>query len=72
MGCMIDGGAISQPIRQPVAANASSHSKSVGIVQRMGMAFLLPAEPTVTVRSHIPGKLAIRMCSFPSNTRQSY
>ena len=33
---------------------------------------LLPAEPTVTVRSHIPGRVAMRTCSFPSKTSASY
>lgn len=41
VGCMIEGGAISQPIRQPVAANASSQRKSVEIVQ-YGDGFLTP------------------------------
>ena len=34
--------------------------------------YALPAEYTETVRSHIPGSVAIRTCSLPSKTRQSY
>jgi hypothetical protein len=33
---------------------------------------LLPAEPTVMVRSHIPGSVAILICSLPLKTMQSY
>lgn len=40
---------------------------------RLGVGWnLLPAEPTVTVLSHIPGRVAIRTCSSPSNNKQSY
>ena len=31
-----------------------------------------PALPTVNVRSHMPGRAAIRTCSVPSKVRQSY
>ena len=33
---------------------------------------VLPAEPTVIVRSHIPGRVAILICSLPLKTMQSY
>ena len=70
MGPIIDGGPISQPTRQPVAANASGYSVKSGSLSKSN--YSLPADKTVTVRSHMPGSVAKRTCSLPSKTRQSY
>ena len=48
------GGAVTQPIFQPVTEN------------------VLPALPIVTVRSAMPGSVAIGMCARPSKVRCSY
>lgn len=73
VGAMIQEGPISQPTRHPVAANASKMPAfELDQVRGANHGYLLPAEYTVTVRSHIPGRVAILTCSFPSYTRQSY
>lgn len=73
VGPMSDGGPTSQPMRQPVAANSSAEMCQRTVPWRAGNhRYVLPAEPTVMVRSHMPGRDANRTCSSPSNTRLSY
>jgi hypothetical protein len=68
---MIEGGPMSQPTLHPVAAKDSGEKdeKELSGSQKENS---LPADPTVTVRSHIPGSVAMRMCSLLSKTKQSY
>jgi len=76
VGLMIDSGPTSQPTRQPVAENSSAWTEMwfsrTSRLKLKGRGNLLPAEPTVTVLSHIPGRVAIRTCSWPSYNKQSY
>lgn len=66
---------MSQPTRQPVAANSSAGERAIALRAGQGRRNAKDAllvELTVSVRSHMPGRDAMRMCSLLSYTIVSY